>query len=202
MYLHANTRCRLAVLEYLGYLLSAGFSAFAFDFSGCGLSEGNHVGNGLKEKEDVDAAVALLKKNPQITGKKKKCMLGWMCVCIVWIGWGINGWMDGGCFCLLFWYMNTLCNVNMHAYRSLESHAKLHPSTHPSIQSGIAIWGHSMGAAAALMHTETNSSIQALILDSCFATMRQLVRDAVVSAGKEGFGLPNFVVEAGIQALR
>lgn len=68
MYLHANTRCRLAVLEYLGHLLSAGFSVFAFDFSGCGLSEGNHVGNGLKEKEDVDAAVALLKENPQITG--------------------------------------------------------------------------------------------------------------------------------------
>lgn len=86
--------------------------------------------------------------------------------------------------------------------KTLRNGLKFHEVIQTCMRSGIAIWGHSMGAAAALMHTETNSSIQALILDSCFATMRQLVRDAVVSAGKEGFGLPNFVVEAGIQALR
>lgn len=40
--------------------------------------------------------------------------------------------------------------------------------------STIALWGRSMGAATALMHSHRDPSIAAFILDSAFASLRQL----------------------------
>lgn len=40
----------------------------------------------------------------------------------------------------------------------------------------IALWGRSMGAATALMHADRDPSIAALVLDSAFSDLHQLVR--------------------------
>ena len=61
MYLHGNSSCRAGVLEMLPNLLVAGFSVFAFDFAGCGHSEGEYISLGFYEKDDVATAVAWLR---------------------------------------------------------------------------------------------------------------------------------------------
>ena len=45
---------------YLPELISQGFSVCAFDFSGCGLSEGEYITLGYKEKNDIEAVLDYL----------------------------------------------------------------------------------------------------------------------------------------------
>lgn len=60
VYLHCNTGSRLDVKPYLPELISQGFSVCAFDFSGCGLSEGEYITLGYKEKNDIESVLAYL----------------------------------------------------------------------------------------------------------------------------------------------
>lgn len=43
--------------------------------------------------------------------------------------------------------------------------------------STIGLWGRSMGAATALMHSSRDPTIAGLVLDSAFSDLRQLVRE-------------------------
>jgi hypothetical protein len=52
--LHGNSSCRLGCMDVLLHGLNAGFSVFALDFSGSGLSEGKYVSLGYHEKRDID----------------------------------------------------------------------------------------------------------------------------------------------------
>ena len=45
--------------------------------------------------------------------------------------------------------------------------------------SAVALWGRSMGAATALLHVHRDPSIAGLVLDSCFADLRQLANELV-----------------------
>ena len=45
--------------------------------------------------------------------------------------------------------------------------------------STIALWGRSMGAVTALLHAKRDPSIGALIIDSPFASLRQLAHELV-----------------------
>ena len=60
IYMHGNAGNLLEGLNYADYLLPRGINLFAFDFSGCGNSQGEFVTLGWKEKQDLEAVVAHL----------------------------------------------------------------------------------------------------------------------------------------------
>ena len=53
IYLHGNCSSRVEALPCANILLPQNISVFAFDFSGCGHSDGEYVTLGWKEKEDL-----------------------------------------------------------------------------------------------------------------------------------------------------
>ena len=57
IYMHGNAGCRLEAESYVPLLLSQGINVFAFDFSGCGHSEGEWVTLGWKERGDLKAVI-------------------------------------------------------------------------------------------------------------------------------------------------
>lgn len=61
IYCHGNAGSRLEARDVLATALSMGCSFFAFDFSGSGISEGEHVSLGWYEKYDLNAVVTHLK---------------------------------------------------------------------------------------------------------------------------------------------
>ena len=55
LYLHSNSSCRLAAVRspLLATAASVGATLVAFDFAGCGVSDGDHVTLGLDERDQV-----------------------------------------------------------------------------------------------------------------------------------------------------
>lgn len=66
IYLPGNSSSRCEVIPLLSYLLPMGLTVFAFDFSGCGLSEGEYISLGYHEKDDVISVVSYLQKTVYI----------------------------------------------------------------------------------------------------------------------------------------
>uniref|UniRef100_A0AAV1T7K2 Serine aminopeptidase S33 domain-containing protein n=1 Tax=Peronospora matthiolae TaxID=2874970 RepID=A0AAV1T7K2_9STRA len=71
--LHGNSSCRLGALEIVMYALPAGFTVFALDFSGSGLSEGKYVSLGYHEKTDIATAVHYVTSTEEVS---KLCLWG------------------------------------------------------------------------------------------------------------------------------
>ena len=69
--------------------------------------------------------------------------------------------------------------------------------------STIGLWGRSMGAATALLHSHRDPSIAALVLDSPFADLKQLAME-LVSRGKAelGYKVPGLVVKAVFRLIK
>jgi len=67
VYLHGNAASRLAAHELLWHLLPVSISVFALDFSGSGLSGGEHVSLGYYEREDVAAVVQYLRSSGEVS---------------------------------------------------------------------------------------------------------------------------------------
>ena len=63
IYLHCNATSRLEGFELLPFLVEANIHLFCFDFSGCGLSEGEYVSLGIYESQDLKAIVEYIRKN-------------------------------------------------------------------------------------------------------------------------------------------
>ena len=61
IYLHGNCSSRLEILPLLKYGLSEGYCMVGFDFSGCGLSEGEYVTLGYKESQDLETVIKNLR---------------------------------------------------------------------------------------------------------------------------------------------
>jgi len=61
VYLHGNASCRTEATLVASEVLQRGAALFAFDFAGCGLSDGDYVSLGHFEKDDVEAAVTWLR---------------------------------------------------------------------------------------------------------------------------------------------
>lgn len=57
IYMHGNSGCKLEAEELAPHLLPNGVNLFAFDFSGCGQSEGEWVTLGWKERKDLAAVL-------------------------------------------------------------------------------------------------------------------------------------------------
>ena len=66
MYLHGNASSRTEIFPELYYLLSSEITVFAFDFSGCGKSEGEYISLGYYEKDDVKCVIDYLRNTGRV----------------------------------------------------------------------------------------------------------------------------------------
>jgi len=64
--MHANSASRVQACTYLAVVLSLGFSMFAFDCCGSGISDGDYVTLGWREAYDLLVVVAHLKSQPDV----------------------------------------------------------------------------------------------------------------------------------------
>jgi alpha-beta hydrolase superfamily lysophospholipase len=60
--LHGNSSSRVAVFRSIKHLFASGFDVLGFDFTGSGRSEGEFITLGLKEKEDLHAVLAYVRR--------------------------------------------------------------------------------------------------------------------------------------------
>lgn len=67
VYMHGNSSCRLEVLELLPLVLQTGCMLFAFDFAGCGLSEGENITLGYHEKDDAREVIDYLRASGKVS---------------------------------------------------------------------------------------------------------------------------------------
>lgn len=61
VFLHGNSSCRLEAIPLITLLLPLNISLFCFDFSGCGLSEGEYISLGWFERDDLAACIDYLR---------------------------------------------------------------------------------------------------------------------------------------------
>ena len=66
VYLHGNASSRTEIFPELYYLLSSEITVFAFDFSGCGKSEGEYISLGYYEKDDVKCVIDYLRNTGRV----------------------------------------------------------------------------------------------------------------------------------------
>lgn len=67
VYLHANCSSRVESLMTLSQLLPVGITVFAFDFAGCGMSQGEFVSLGWFEREDLACVVDYLRRTGKVS---------------------------------------------------------------------------------------------------------------------------------------
>ncbi|CAK0881696.1 unnamed protein product [Prorocentrum cordatum] len=67
VYMHGNSSCRVEAMEHLPMLMEMGATLFAFDFAGCGLSEGDLITLGWNEKDDVRCVVDFLRGTGRVS---------------------------------------------------------------------------------------------------------------------------------------
>ena len=67
IYLHGNSSSRCEVVPEIKYLLKKGITVFAFDFSGCGKSEGEYISLGWHEQDDVACIVDFLRRSNKVS---------------------------------------------------------------------------------------------------------------------------------------
>ena len=68
--------------------------------------------------------------------------------------------------------------------------------------STIGLWGHSMGAATALMYADRDPSIAAMVCDSPFADLQQLANELVLRGQEMGIRVPAVAVSIAMSAIR
>jgi len=67
VYLHGNSSSRCEALSNLKYLLPLNITVFAFDFAGCGRSEGEYISLGWYETLDVQCIINFLRKSNKVS---------------------------------------------------------------------------------------------------------------------------------------
>ncbi|KAJ8599802.1 hypothetical protein CTAYLR_003990 [Chrysophaeum taylorii] len=66
IFMHANSASRVQACTYLSVVLSLGYSLFAFDCAGSGVSDGRHVTLGWREAYDLLVVVAYLRERDDV----------------------------------------------------------------------------------------------------------------------------------------
>ena len=67
IYLHGNSSSRCEAYQDISYLLNRNITVFAFDFCGCGKSDGEYISLGYYEKKDVHCVVEYLLKSKKVS---------------------------------------------------------------------------------------------------------------------------------------
>ena len=67
IYLHGNSSSRCEAVAEIKYLLPLNITVFAFDFSGCGKSQGEYISLGWYEREDVESIIEYLRKTNKVS---------------------------------------------------------------------------------------------------------------------------------------
>ncbi|CAK9051057.1 Uncharacterized protein YqkD [Durusdinium trenchii] len=65
--LHGNSSCRLEALQHVRLVLMRGITLFAFDFAGCGQSEGDYITLGYHERDDVQEVIKYLRETGEVS---------------------------------------------------------------------------------------------------------------------------------------
>lgn len=130
IYLHGNSSNRLEALPCIEMLLPLNITLFCFDFSGCGLSEGEYISLGYFERDDVSFVIDYLRSTKTV--------------------------------------------------------------------SSIGLWGRSMGAVTAIMHSIRDPSIAGMVLDSPFTSLRTLAEELCKSHTK----IPKTILDAALKMIR
>jgi hypothetical protein len=65
VYLHGNSSSRAEATVEAKILLPMNITLLAFDFAGCGRSEGEYISLGWYEREDVESVIEHLRKSVQ-----------------------------------------------------------------------------------------------------------------------------------------
>ena len=130
VYLHGNSSSRCEAVAEIKYLLPLNITVFAFDFSGCGKSQGEYISLGWYEREDVECAIEYLRKTNKV--------------------------------------------------------------------STIGLWGRSMGAVTAIMYGDRDPSIAGMVLDSAFASLKELIEELV----KDRVNLPEFILNQATKLVK
>ena len=130
VYLHGNSSSRCEALAEIKHLLPLNITVFAFDFSGCGQSQGEYISLGWYEREDVETVIEYLRKTNKV--------------------------------------------------------------------STIGLWGRSMGAVTAIMYGDRDPSIAGMVLDSAFASLKELIEELV----KDRVSLPNFILNQATKLVK
>ncbi len=65
--MHGNSSCRLEALEIVPLMLPSNITLFCFDFSGCGMSQGEYISLGWYEREDLNMIVEHLRKARRVS---------------------------------------------------------------------------------------------------------------------------------------
>lgn len=65
--LHGNSSCRLEAPQHVRLVLMRGITVFAFDFAGCGQSEGDHITLGYNERDDVQEVIKYLRQTEEVS---------------------------------------------------------------------------------------------------------------------------------------
>ena len=130
IYLHGNSSSRCEAVAEIKYLLPLNITVFAFDFSGCGKSQGEYISLGWYEREDVASVIDYLRKTNKV--------------------------------------------------------------------STIGLWGRSMGAVTAIMYGDRDPSVAGMVLDSAFASLKELIEELVKSRVK----LPEFILNQAVKLVK
>ena len=66
IYCHGNSSCQLEIKYYINKILQEDINVFAFDFAGCGKSEGEYISLGFYEKLDLKIIIDFVYKLPNV----------------------------------------------------------------------------------------------------------------------------------------
>lgn len=100
-----------------------------------------------------------------------------------------SGLSDGEWVSLGYWERDDLATVVEHLRQS-------------GRVTTIALWGRSMGAVCALMHSHRDPSIAAIICDSAFSDLSTLAEELVDRAKSNGLMVPGFIVSIALRMVR
>lgn len=67
VYMHGNSSCRIEAMEHLEMIVEMGVTLFAFDFAGCGMSEGDTITLGWNEKNDARCVIDFLRASGRVS---------------------------------------------------------------------------------------------------------------------------------------
>lgn len=67
IFLHGNSSCRLEALPLVPHLMPLKICLFCFDFSGCGISDGDYISLGWFERDDLAVCIEYLRSSQRVS---------------------------------------------------------------------------------------------------------------------------------------